>query len=51
MRKSYAEFFKLEEARMQMEGLGANAIRLAFNNNIVNKVTTGQITLKEGKKL
>jgi hypothetical protein len=51
MRKSHAEFFKLEEARMQKEGLGANAIRLEFNNNIVNKVNTGQMTLKEGKKL
>lgn len=50
MPKSNPEFFKLEEARMQKEGLGANAIRHAFNNNIVNKVTAGQMTLKEAKR-
>lgn len=49
MRKGDTEFFKQEKARMQKGGWGANAIRLVFNNTIVDKVSRGQMTLEEGK--
>jgi hypothetical protein len=49
MKKQDSAYFEQEKARMLNAGWGPHAIRLLFNNGIVDEVNQGKMTLVEGR--
>ena len=49
MKKQDSAYFEEEKTRMLKDGWKPNAIRLLFNNRIVDEVNQGQMTLVEGR--